>query len=105
MTQTKCSVMLKKKNNHGSTYHIRLKETPTASAADWFGGITIHPQENGETLLVGCFPDQSALRGFVNQLWDLNFTILRLERITDETGAPDQEFGLMPQTEGKGVRS
>lgn len=81
--------MLKKKNNPGSTYHIRLKETPTASAADWFGGIAIHPQENGETLLVGRFSDQSALRGFMNQLWDLNFTVLCLKRIADETGAPD----------------
>lgn len=97
--------MLKKKNNHGSTYHIRLKETATASAADWFGGITIHPQENGETLLVGRFTDQSALRGFVNQLWDLNFTILRLERIVDETETPKSETVSLFQTDGKGGRS
>ena len=63
-------IMTKKKNDQGTLYHILLKEPLKAFAADWFGGITTLHQENGETLLTGRFPDQAALRGFMNQLWD-----------------------------------
>jgi hypothetical protein len=65
-------------------YHIRLKEVLDRSKIDWFGDISITPLENGETLLVGQFADQSALRGFMNQLWNLNFTVLYMERIENE---------------------
>jgi hypothetical protein len=76
--------MPNKKNPPSPTYRILLQESISASATNWFGGITFHLQENGETLLEGNFPDQAALRGFLNQLWDLNFTILRLERIPEK---------------------
>jgi hypothetical protein len=68
----------------GSTYHIRLKEALDRSTMNWFGEINITPLENGETLLVGQFADQPALRGFMDQLWNLNFTVLSVERIQDE---------------------
>lgn len=68
----------------GITYRIRVRETLDRSAIDWFGDITVATQENGETLLVGQFTDQSALRGFMDRLWNLNFTILYLERIESE---------------------
>jgi len=67
-----------------TTYHIRIKEALDRSTISWFGEITIAPQENGESLLVGQFADQSALRGFMDRLWNLNFTILYLERIESE---------------------
>lgn len=67
--------------SQGITYRIRVRETLDRSAIDWFGDIAVIPQENGETLLVGQFTDQSALRGFMDRLWNLNFTILYLERI------------------------
>lgn len=48
---------------------------------DWFGDITVKPEANGETLLIGEFPDQPALRGFLDQLWNLNFTVLSVDRV------------------------
>jgi hypothetical protein len=80
----KRSNMDQKKSNHGNMYRIRLKGALDRSVADWFGDITITPQENGETLLVGQFVDQPALRGFLDQLWNLNFTVLSVERIENE---------------------
>lgn len=68
----------------GIFYHIRVREALNRSAIDWFGDITVTHQENGETLLVGRFTDQSALRGFMDRLWNLNLTILYLERIENE---------------------
>ena len=80
----KRSTMDQKTINHGNMYRIRLEGALGRSVADWFGDITIIPQENGETLLVGQFADQPALRGLLDQLWNLNFTILSLERIENE---------------------
>lgn len=67
-----------------STYRIRVAGTLIRSIADWFSDITIISQENDETLFCGQFADQAALRGFLEQLWNLNFSILYLERIEDE---------------------
>ena len=71
-------------SNQPSTYHIRVKEMLDCQFADWLGEMAIHPQENGETILVVSFPDQPALRGFLDQLWNLNITILSVERIENE---------------------
>lgn len=66
------------------TYQIKLKESLDRSTIDWFGEIVLTTLEDGKTLLVGHFADQPALRGFMDQLWNLNFTLLYLERIEDE---------------------
>ena len=62
-------------------YHIRIKGNLSPSLTAWFGELTILSQENNETLVAGEFADQSALRGFLDQLWNLNFTILSIKRI------------------------
>jgi hypothetical protein len=68
-------------NTPGNPYQIRLEETIDCSTIDLFEDIVIIPQENGGTLLTGQFADQSALRGFMDHLWNLNFTVLYLERV------------------------
>jgi hypothetical protein len=67
-----------------NTYRIRVKETLDDHIIDWFGNLTLIPQENGETILVGSFTDQPALRGFLDQLWNLNITVISVERISNE---------------------
>jgi predicted amidohydrolase len=81
-----------KKINHAQSYRIKLQGTLDPGSMDWFGDITVLPQENGETVLVGLFRDQAALRGFVDQLWNLNFTVLSVERIDPQNNVtPDQQ--------------
>jgi len=75
--------MNEQKTDLTSTYHIRVRGTLKRSLADWLD-IQIIPQEGGETLLTGHFADQPALRGLLDHLWNLNFTILYLERIENE---------------------
>ncbi len=67
-----------------NTYRIRIKGVLDHTVADWFGDMIITSQANGQTLLVAQFADQPALRGFLDQLWNLNFTVLSLERIENE---------------------
>ena len=70
-----------KESGQDNFYQIRLEGVLDHPIADWFGGITIIPQENGDTLLVCQFVDQPALRGLLDQLWNLNLTIQSVERI------------------------
>lgn len=65
----------------GNAYRIMIKETITTDRPRWFDGMTLTPLENGGTLLIGAFPDQSALRGFLDQLWNLNFTVVSVEKV------------------------
>jgi hypothetical protein len=66
------------------TYRIRVKETLDDSFTSWMGDLTLVRQENGDTLLIGSFADQPALRGFLDQLWNLNITVITVERIENE---------------------
>ena len=67
-----------------NTYRIRVKETLDRHFADWLGNLNLISQENGETILVSSFTDQPALRGFLDQLWNLNITVITVERIENE---------------------
>lgn len=76
--------MGKIESSQDSTYRIRLIGSLDQRIADLFGDFTITQLESGETLLVGQFSDQSALRGLIDQLWNFNITVLSVERIEDE---------------------
>lgn len=71
--------------NQEGIYRVRVKGIVNISLDEFISDTTIISQHHGETLLVGHFPHQPALRGFVNQLWNLNFTVLSLERIEHQT--------------------
>ena len=75
--------MTQRKNHHKDTYRIRLKDGLNRSVADWLGNASIVPQENGETVVIAKFADQAALRGLLDQLWNLNCTVLSMERIDE----------------------
>lgn len=66
------------------TYKIRVKGIPNHSLFDWMEEIEIIPKDNGETVLISSFTDQPALRGFVDYLWNLNFTVIAVEKIDNE---------------------
>lgn len=76
---------MKKKVNPVSIYQIKIGERIDFSLADWMEDITVIPQENGETLLIGKFVDQAELRGFLDYLWNFNFTIISIERTPNES--------------------
>jgi hypothetical protein len=77
-------MMEQNKSYQSTTYRILVKETLDHHITDWYGDLTIIPQENGETLLVGSFSDQPALRGFLEQLWNINITVITVERIVND---------------------
>ena len=68
-------------SQHINTYRILVRESLDRKMLDWFGDLIITPIENGGTMLSGTFPDQPALRGFLEQLWNLNITVINVERV------------------------
>jgi hypothetical protein len=74
-------------HNHrgiSNTYRILVKETLGQSFTSWHADMTTIPQEDGNTMIMGTFPDQPALRGFLEYLWNLNITVITVERIENE---------------------
>jgi len=57
-------------------YQIRLKGHLGGEWTDWFEGLTITLEENGETLLTGPVVDQAALHGLLRKVRDLGMPLL-----------------------------
>ncbi len=55
---------------------IRLKGHLDDRWADWFGGVAITLEENGNTLLSGLVADQAALHGLLKKVRDLGMPLL-----------------------------
>lgn len=62
-------------------YHIRLKGHLGPQWADWFGGVTITREANGETLLTCRVVDQAALYGLLKKVRDLGIPLLSVMRV------------------------
>jgi phosphoenolpyruvate synthase/pyruvate phosphate dikinase len=85
------------KSKHGAhakpcqpaTYEIKVKGAVDTRWSEWFTGLTLsqEPAVGSAPLMTlrGQVPDQAALRGMVNKLWDLNLTLISIIRLGAET--------------------
>ena len=64
-----------------AVYQIRLKGHLGREWTDWFGGLSITLEDNGETLLTGPLVDQAALYGLLRQVRDLGMPLLSVNRV------------------------
>ena len=62
-------------------YEIRLKGHLDDRWADWFEGLTLTREDNGETLLIGPVVDQAALHGVLRKVRDLGMPLLSVSRV------------------------
>ena len=76
------------------TYRIRVRGHLTDRWLDWLGGLAIHLQENGTTILVGPLVDQAALHGVITLIRDLGLPLLSVQRCArrSERQAEMEEF-------------
>jgi len=49
--------------------------------SDWFEGLAIHNNPNGETTLTGLLTDQAALFGVLTKIHDLNLTLISVNDV------------------------
>ena len=63
-------------------YQIRIKGHLGRQWTDWFGGLTITLEDNGETLLTGPVVDQAALYGVLRKVRDVAMPLLSVVCVT-----------------------
>ncbi len=73
-------------------YEIRIKGHLGCQWTDWFGGLTITLEDNGDTLLTGPVVDQAAMHGLLKKVRDLGMPLISVNRVQpDQADAPDGE--------------
>ncbi|MBI5303000.1 MAG: hypothetical protein HY868_12755 [Chloroflexi bacterium] len=72
--------------SQSQVYQIRIKGHLDSQWADWFEGMTITLEENGDTLLTGAVVDQAALHGLLKKVRDLGMPLVSVNRV--EPGHP-----------------
>ncbi len=68
-------------------YQIRIKGHLGPQWTEWFEGMAVTREENGDTLLTGPVVDQAALHGLLKKVRDLGLPLLSVIRV--ETGQGD----------------
>ena len=65
-------------------YDIKVEGTLDPSWSDWLEGMTVRIETRTGGLPITTFSgpvaDQSALRGILNRLWDINLTLVSVNR-------------------------
>ena len=63
-------------------YQIRIKGHLGPEWSDWFGGLTITLEGNGDTLLTGPVVDQAALHGVLRKVRDVGMLLVSAILVT-----------------------
>jgi hypothetical protein len=62
-------------------YQIRIKGHLSPQWTDWFEGLTITLDDNGDTLLTGPVIDQAALYGLLKKVRDLGLPLISVNPV------------------------
>jgi len=71
-------------------YQIRIKGHLGRQWTDWFEGLTITMEDNGDTLLTGQVVDQAALHGLLKRVRDLGMPLVSVNPLEH---SPSTTFG------------
>jgi hypothetical protein len=72
-------------------YQIRVRGHLSKKRAEWFDGLSIENQPNGETLLTGPIPDQAALHGLLVRIRDVGLPLLSVLQVEPEKDMLEEE--------------
>jgi len=66
-------------------YEIRVEGHLAERWSDWFEGLAICQDPDGETVLTGPLSDQAALFGVLTKIHDLNLVLISVSRISPKS--------------------
>lgn len=69
------------RSNQPIVYQIRIEGHLDCQWTEWFDGLTITPNETGETVLAGVIVDQAALYGLLKKVRDLGMPLVSVIRV------------------------
>jgi hypothetical protein len=69
-------------------YQIRIKGHLGHHWTDWFGGLAITLEDNGDTLLTGQVADQAALHGLLRKVRDVGLPLISVRPISHDALPP-----------------
>ena len=70
-----------------AAYQIRIEGHLGDQWTDWFDGLAITLDDNGDTLLTGSVTDQAALHGLLRKVRDLGMPLVSVTSVSVEKGA------------------
>jgi hypothetical protein len=77
-------------HDEAGRYGLRIKGHLDARWANWFEGLTITREENGDTLLTGPVVDQAALHGLLRKVRDIGMPLISVNLVDpDEADVAD----------------
>ena len=76
-------------------YRIKVKGHLDRRWTEWFGGLTITLEDNGETLLTGQVADQAALHGLLRKVRDLGLPLISVTRAQTDQIDSDKEVSIV----------
>jgi len=62
-------------------YQIKVEGQLDSQWTDWFDGLTISLQKEGDTILSGPVADQAALHGLLKKVRDLGLPLVSVQRV------------------------
>jgi hypothetical protein len=71
-------------------YEIRLKGHLDDRWAEWFEGLTITLEDDGNTLFTGPVVDQAALHGLLKRVRDLGMTLVSVNFVNPGQAKPEE---------------
>ena len=78
-------------------YQVKVIGVLDDTWSEWFNGLDVRVERATEglsiTTLTGPVADQASLRGIVSKLWDLNLTIISVNRGGSQKPKPHSQSG------------
>jgi hypothetical protein len=74
-----------------AVYQIRIKGQLDSQWTDWFNGLTITLEEDGNTLLTGPVVDQAALHGLLKKVRDLGMPLVSVNFVCPDQARPQKD--------------
>ncbi len=71
-----------------TVYQIRVKGQLDPQWAEWFDGMTIKPEPDGDTFISGPVADQPALHALLVKIRDMGLTLVSMESSSESARNP-----------------